>query len=169
MQGHCYSFGNLKLSRCPVPEVLSSIHYHGVIPHWKGIHTVKMSLRCLAFALLLATISVPATLMAAAGRGPDGNRNGPPPIVRPTLPPDGNPWPHVLADGNRNGPPPIVRPSLPPDGNPWPHMTVADGNPSGAPPIVHRPALPPDGNPWPHMTVADGSRWLRTAATDSAV
>ena len=62
-------------------------------------YTVKMSLHCLAVALFLATvsISVPSTLMAATGSATDGNPNGPPPIVRPQLPPDGNP----------NGPPPL--------------------------------------------------------------
>ncbi len=53
---------------------------------------MKMTLRCLVVALFLATISVPASLMAATGHGPDGNPSGPPPIVHPSpLPPDGNP------------------------------------------------------------------------------
>jgi len=45
-----------------------------------------MTLRWLALAVLLATVFVPATLMA------DGNPSGPPPIVHGSpLPPDGNP------------------------------------------------------------------------------
>jgi hypothetical protein len=44
------------------------------------------SLRWLAVVLLLATLSLPTTLLA------DGNPNGPPPT-----------------DGNPNGPPPIVQ------------------------------------------------------------
>jgi len=52
---------------------------------------VKMNLRWLAVALLLTTISLPATLLA------DSNPNSPaPPVVhKPGLPPDGNPWPHM--------------------------------------------------------------------------
>ena len=58
-----------------------------------------MNLRWLAVALFLTVISAPASLMATTGSGPDGNPNGPPPIVYPApLPPDGNP----------NGPPPKV-------------------------------------------------------------
>jgi len=51
---------------------------------------VKISPRWLVVALLLTTISVPATLMA------DGNPNGPPPPIvhHPgPPPPDGNPNP----------------------------------------------------------------------------
>jgi hypothetical protein len=73
---------------------------------------VKMNRRWLAVALLLTSISIPATLFANT----DGNRIGsPPPILHhpSPLPPDGNPWPHMTVA----------------DGNPWPHMTVADGNP----------------------------------------
>jgi hypothetical protein len=58
---------------------------------------VKMNLGWLAVALLLTTISLPATLMATDG--PDGDPNGPPPVFRhPSVPPDGDP----------NGPPPGV-------------------------------------------------------------
>jgi hypothetical protein len=54
-----------------------------------------MSPRWLVIALFLTIVSLPASLMAA-GNGPDGNPNGPPPIVHPSpLPPDGNPWPHL--------------------------------------------------------------------------
>jgi hypothetical protein len=68
------------------------IHYHGVIPHWKGIYTVKMNLSWLAIALLLLAVSAPASLMAAMSSGSDSNPNGAPPITYPTpLPPDGNP------------------------------------------------------------------------------
>jgi hypothetical protein len=52
-----------------------------------------MSLRWMFVALFLTIISGPASLIAA-GNLSDGNSGGPPPIVHPTLPPDGNPWPH---------------------------------------------------------------------------
>ncbi len=60
---------------------------------------MKMNPHWLAVALLLGTISAPASLMATTGSGPDGNPNGPPPIVYPS------PMP---TDGNPNGPPPGV-------------------------------------------------------------
>jgi len=52
---------------------------------------VKMNLSWLAVALLVFTISAPASLVAAMASGSD-NPNGAPPITYPTpLPPDGNP------------------------------------------------------------------------------
>jgi hypothetical protein len=74
------------------------IDYHEAIPHSKGIYIVKMSPRWLAVALLLTTFSVPGTLMATTGSGPDGNPSGPPPIVYPSP---------VPTDGNPSGPPPV--------------------------------------------------------------
>jgi hypothetical protein len=55
---------------------------------------VKISLRCLAVGLLLTAISMPATLFATT----EVNREDPqPPVVHPSpLPPDGNPWPHLV-------------------------------------------------------------------------
>ena len=58
---------------------------------------MKMNPRWFAVALLLTTISAPATLMATTG-GPDGDPNGPP-IVHPTSP--------LPTDGDPNGPPGI--------------------------------------------------------------
>jgi hypothetical protein len=58
---------------------------------------VKMNPGWLAVALFLTTISVPITLMATTGSGPDGNPSGPPPIVFPTP---------QSPDGNPSGPPP---------------------------------------------------------------
>jgi hypothetical protein len=53
---------------------------------------VKMNLSWLAVALLVFTISAPASLVAAMASGSDSNPNGAPPITYPTpLPPDGNP------------------------------------------------------------------------------
>ena len=57
---------------------------------------MKMNLRWLAVALLLTTISLPATLLAAS----KSDSPAPPVVHKPMLPPDGNPWPRVLADGN---------------------------------------------------------------------
>lgn len=59
---------------------------------------MKMSLRWLAVALFLTTLSVPRTLKAAV-ESPDGNPIGPPPIVFP---------PSHPADGNPTAPPPTV-------------------------------------------------------------
>jgi len=79
---------------------------------------VKMNPRLLAVAVLLATLCMPASLMATSGIGPDGNPNDPPPIVHPApLPPDGNPWPHMKGAQAPN----VEQPAPPPDGNPWPH------------------------------------------------
>jgi hypothetical protein len=72
MQGHCYIFGKSKLLAGDVATWRSPIHYHGVIPHWKGIHTVKTNLRWFAVALLLTMISIPATLMADGDPNPTG-------------------------------------------------------------------------------------------------
>jgi hypothetical protein len=92
-------FWKFKITKVLYPNWLSPIDYHAVIPHWKGIHTVKMSSRLFAVTLLLATISVPATLMAMndtpTGPAPKG------PIVLPT--PPGPP-----IDGNPTGPPKVV-------------------------------------------------------------
>jgi hypothetical protein len=91
MQGHCYSFRNSKLLDCSVQEHIRGHIITSVIPNWKGIHTVKMSLRWLSVALLLTTISVPALFA-----GTDGNPTGPPPVFHP---PDGNPTgppPHMM-------------------------------------------------------------------------
>jgi len=58
---------------------------------------VKMTLRSLAVALLLTAFSMPATLMALTCSSHD---NAPPPIVHPSpMPPDGNPFPHVVGGG----------------------------------------------------------------------
>ena len=59
---------------------------------------MKMNSHWLAIVLLLATISAPASLLATTG-GPDGNPEGPPPVVHPS------PMP---TDGNPEGPPPGV-------------------------------------------------------------
>jgi hypothetical protein len=56
-------------------------------PLRKGIHIVKMTLRCLVVALFLAAISAPLTAFAK-------NDDPQPPVVhKPVLPPDGNPNP----------------------------------------------------------------------------
>jgi hypothetical protein len=92
-------FWKFEITKVIYPKLLPPIHYHGVIPHWKGIHTVKMTTRWLAFALLLATISVPATLMAI-----EDNPTGPAPkgpIVLPSPP-------KAPIDGNPTGPPRVV-------------------------------------------------------------
>ena len=57
---------------------------------------MKMSLRCLAVALLLTTILTPATLLAEN----NPNKTTPPVVHKPIIPPDGNPWPHVLGNGS---------------------------------------------------------------------
>jgi hypothetical protein len=56
---------------------------------------VKLNLRWLAVALLLTTISIPATLMAT-----DGDPDGPPPVFRHPSP--------MPTDGDPDGPPPGV-------------------------------------------------------------
>jgi hypothetical protein len=90
MQGHCYVFGNLKIIPAFHARWLSPIQYHGVIPLWKGIHIVKMTLRRLVVALLLATVSAPLTAFAAKD-DPQA-----PVVHKPVLGPDGNPWPHMI-------------------------------------------------------------------------
>jgi hypothetical protein len=55
-----------------------------------------MNARWLAVALLFTTISRPATLLAAS----KSDSPAPPVVHKPMLPPDGNPWPRVLADRN---------------------------------------------------------------------
>jgi hypothetical protein len=75
MKSHCYSFRNTELLDCSVQERVRGHIITSVIPNWKGIHTVKMSLRCFAVVLILATVSLPTALFAAT----DGNPEGPPP------------------------------------------------------------------------------------------
>jgi hypothetical protein len=50
-----------------------------------------MTLRCLVVALFLATISAPLTAFATD----DGPQS--PVVHQPVLPPDGNPWPHMIS------------------------------------------------------------------------
>jgi hypothetical protein len=92
-------FWKIEITKVLYPKRLTAIDYHGVIPHWKGIYTVKISLRWLAVATLLATISVPASMMAIndapTGPAPKG------PITVPV--PPGGP-----TDGNPTGPPKVV-------------------------------------------------------------
>lgn len=57
---------------------------------------MKMNLRWLAVALLLTTISRPATLLANS----NSDSPAPPVVHKPMLPPDGNPWPRVLDTDN---------------------------------------------------------------------
>ena len=92
--GSLLHFWKFEITKVIYPKRLAAIDYHGVIPHWKGIHTVKISLRWLAVALLLTTtVSLPATLKAIAD-APTG------PITLPTPP--------VPPDGNPTGPPRVV-------------------------------------------------------------
>jgi hypothetical protein len=92
-------FWKFEITLVLYPKRLAGIDYHEVIPHWKGIHTVKINLRWLAVATLLATISVPASLMAIndapTGPAPKG------PITVPTPP-------NCPIDGNPTGPPKVV-------------------------------------------------------------
>jgi hypothetical protein len=92
MQRHLLRFWKTEITKVLYPNRLSSIHYHGVIPHWKGNYTVKMSSRLSVVALLLASISAPATLSAKC-------QGAPGPVVQhpAPMPPDGNPWPHMIA------------------------------------------------------------------------
>lgn len=81
---------------------------------------MKMTLRLLAVALVLTSISVPASLLAMTASGPDGNPNGPSPITRRSqMPNDGNPFPHMNGASAQNGQHPTPPP---PDGNPFPHL-----------------------------------------------
>ena len=91
MQRHLLRFWKTEITKVLYPNWLSSIHYHGVIPHWKGIYTVKMSSRLSAVALLLASISIPASLSAKCQDAPGPVVQHPAPV-----PPDGNPWPRVI-------------------------------------------------------------------------
>jgi hypothetical protein len=55
---------------------------------------VKMSKRWLAVGLLLTAISMPATLLATTVVNCEDPQ---PPVMHPSpVPPDGNPWPHIV-------------------------------------------------------------------------
>src|ERR1700680_4030882 len=85
-------FWNEEITSVTCSKLRWRIHYHGVIPHWKGIQPVKLSLRLLPLAVLALTTCLPASLFAATASTPDGNPTGPLIIIHGSpLPPDGNP------------------------------------------------------------------------------
>jgi hypothetical protein len=79
---------------------------------------VKMNLRWLAVALLLATVSVPATLMADGNPFPHHTGIPVSGVQNPAPAPDGNPFPHVKGTPASR----VQNPAPPPDGNPFPHV-----------------------------------------------